>query len=84
MADVFPQLIERIEAIEKHLSLDPVNSLSVATLEGTTPGKVDQSGAPATKLDVANATGETVNPDVDPATPQPGFPPPDATGEQAR
>lgn len=74
--DVLPQLIERIEALEKHLDLKPANALSVATLTGTAPA-VDESAAPATKLDLANATGAAV---LD-STSQPGAPVADVTAD---
>lgn len=64
--DVLPQLIERIEAIEKHLSVKPVNGLTVESLTGTTV--VTDELTPGTPY----------TPAVQPGTPEPGLPSSDA------
>lgn len=97
MADVLPQLIERIENIERQANITPANSLTVASLTGSAPAPgtlennpapaIDASAAPATKLDLANATGTDVNapgntPAVRPdTTSQAGMPVADVTGD---
>jgi len=71
MADITPQILERIEAIERHLELQPVNDLRSGL--GEPSGTLDASGATATKKDLANATGRTVEvPNAAPVPPDTG------------
>jgi hypothetical protein len=66
MADVIPELVERIEILEAKANLyDERFVLRSDTLAAQ--GNVDQSAAPATKLDLANATDSVVSPNVLPS-----------------
>jgi hypothetical protein len=69
MADVLPELIERIEALEVKANLaDERYVLKSNQIDGNNAQTVvDQSNAPATKLDLANAADSVVSPNVLPA-----------------